>query len=145
MILGEGPERASLYRSACRLGIAGDLIMPGFNPNPWALMRRARVFVSSSISEGFGNVIVEAMIAGCPVVATPSGGPQDILRHGENGLFAEPDAEAICAAVLSLLEDDALREKMIAQARIDSAKFSSVEVCQQFCRLLDEVLHGICL
>jgi glycosyltransferase involved in cell wall biosynthesis len=105
IILGEGRERSRLEGLAHKLGIAQDLKIVGWVANPYAYMARAAVFASSSIREGFGNVLVEALACGCPVVATdcPSG-PAEILGDGRYGrLVAPSDAEALAAALLDAL------------------------------------------
>ena len=106
VILGEGPERARLRRLAARLGVAGDVDLPGFVANPHAFMRRAGVFVLSSAFEGFGNVLVEAMACATPVVATDCpGGPAGILGHGRFGpLVGVGDADAMARAIGATLD-----------------------------------------
>jgi glycosyltransferase involved in cell wall biosynthesis len=86
IILGEGEERARLEDLAQRLDVDSAVDMPGFVPNPYPYMRKASVFVLSSGYEGFGNVLVEAMACGTPVVSTdcPSG-PAEILENGKWG------------------------------------------------------------
>jgi glycosyltransferase involved in cell wall biosynthesis len=92
MILGGGKDerrdaqyKAQLLALADQLGVADDVALPGFVENPFAYMARASVFVLSSAWEGFGNVIVEALACGCPVVSTdcPSG-PAEILENGKS-------------------------------------------------------------
>lgn len=86
IILGEGDERGSLLALADELGVADRVLLPGFVEQPWKWMAHARVFALSSIQEGFGNVIVEALSCGVPVVSTDSGaGPAEILGHGAFG------------------------------------------------------------
>ena len=105
MILGEGEERAKLEALAQELGLQDDISLPGFVDNPYAYMARAAVFVLSSAWEGFGNVLVEAMAVGTPVVATgcPSG-PAEILEGGKWGkLVPVGDANAMAQAILSTL------------------------------------------
>ena len=86
LVLGAGPDRRRLERLAGELGIAGRVAFTGFVANPYALMRQADVFVSPSHAESFGNVIVEAMAAGAPVVSTrvPCG-PETIITDGVTG------------------------------------------------------------
>jgi len=86
VILGEGKQRAELERLAAKLGIADDVSLPGYVENPYPYMRQASLFVLSSLWEGFGNVLVEALFCGTPVVATdcPSG-PAEILDNGRYG------------------------------------------------------------
>jgi glycosyltransferase involved in cell wall biosynthesis len=118
-IVGEGPERAALEARIRQLGLDDAVRLIGFQQNPYAYMAAADVFVLSSIYEGFGNVIVEAMAAGVPVVATdcPSG-PGEIIHDGEDGLLVPPaDPAALAAALLRVLDDRALARRLAAAGR----------------------------
>lgn len=86
MLLGEGQLRPQLERQARELNIADRVLMPGFFSDPTPFYHTADLFVLSSDYEGFGNVIVEALATGTPVVSTdcPSG-PADILAGGVYG------------------------------------------------------------
>jgi glycosyltransferase involved in cell wall biosynthesis len=105
VILGEGPERPNLERLAAELGVAADVDMPGFDPNPFRYMKRAGVFVLSSRYEGLPNVLIQALACGCPVVSTdcPSG-PSEILDGGRYGaLVPVDDVEAMAGAIVRAL------------------------------------------
>jgi glycosyltransferase involved in cell wall biosynthesis len=107
MILGEGPERAMLYKVAQKMGIADDVEMPGFVENPYKYMKRAKVFVCSSLFEGLPNVLVEAMACGTPVISTncPSG-PSEILEQGRWGrLVATGDVGGLAMAIEQVLDE----------------------------------------
>lgn len=92
VILGEGKLRMSLTRRAESLGIAERVHMPGFVSQPHAVLQRAALFVLSSRWEGFGNVLVEALGAGVPIVSTDCpGAPRDILEGGEHAHLVPPD------------------------------------------------------
>lgn len=86
VILGEGPERNKIKKILSDFGMSEEAWLPGFVDNPYKYLSRADVFVLSSRYEGFGNVLVEAMACGLPVIATDcDSGPSEILNKGEYG------------------------------------------------------------
>jgi glycosyltransferase involved in cell wall biosynthesis len=111
-ILGWGPLEAQVKAHAAELGLAASVLVPGrVEPRDW--LARADVFAHTSRWEGFGIVLLEAMLASRPVVATRVSAVPEIVVDGETGLLAEAgDAAAIAAHLLSLLADDALREEL---------------------------------
>ena len=99
-IVGEGPERASLERLAASPRLAGRVTLGGYAAQPWDAYAGARVFALTSTSESFGNVLVEAMASGLPVVATDCGGPREILDGGRHGaLVPVGDVGALAEAL----------------------------------------------
>ena len=106
MLLGMGPRLDELRSLAAELGIAEHVAFEGFVPNPLPYMRAADGFVLSSRSEGFGNVLVESMGCGTPVISTACPhGPADILGHGRYGILVPPrDPEALAPAFEQLLD-----------------------------------------
>jgi glycosyltransferase involved in cell wall biosynthesis len=118
MIVGEGALRRELLELAGRLGVAEDVLLPGFVLNPTALLSSASLFVLSSDYEGFGNVLVEAMRAGVPVVSTdcPSG-PAEILDGGKYGpLVPCNDPAALAHAIETALESPVPSEVLRSRA-----------------------------
>lgn len=106
IILGEGAMREELEQCARRLGIADRVRMPGFRTDPWPYYASADLFVLSSDTEGFGNVLVEAMAAGLPVVSTDCAGPREVLDGGKYGqLVPIGDASALRAAMEKALDE----------------------------------------
>uniref|UniRef100_A0A832EE83 Glycosyltransferase n=1 Tax=Desulfacinum infernum TaxID=35837 RepID=A0A832EE83_9BACT len=107
VLLGDGSHRSALETLAHRLGVAEDVSFAGFVPNPYPYLKRASVFVLSSIWEGSPNALTEAMALGTPVVATdcPSG-PREMLQDGEVApLVPMKDPEAMAKAILRVLEN----------------------------------------
>ena len=118
LLLGEGKQRRQLAALARRLGAAAHVALPGFVTNPYPYMRQASVLALSSLWEGFGNVLVEAMACGTPVVATdcPSG-PAEILQDGRYGpLVPMEDARALAEGILRCLEQPVPPETLRAAA-----------------------------
>jgi glycosyltransferase involved in cell wall biosynthesis len=117
LILGEGKERGHLTRLGHRLGIGDRLDLPGFVPTPYPYLSRARLLALSSVREGLGNVVVEALAVGTPVVATDCsaglrvlwrerplvplvrvGDPAALAAALARGLREHPDPGALVAA-----------------------------------------------
>jgi len=119
VLLGEGEERSSLERMARQLGIGGDVWMPGYVPNPYAMMSRAAVFVLSSVWEGLPTVLIEALACGTPVVSTDCpNGPAEILENGRYGpLVPVGDHSALGRAIISSLETSTDRDKLTRRAQ----------------------------
>jgi glycosyltransferase involved in cell wall biosynthesis len=106
-VLGEGEERSQLEALIDREGLACDVSLPGFAPNPFPFMRRAGVFVLSSRHEGLPGALIQAMACGTPVVSTDCpGGPAEILENGRWGrLVPVGDTDAMTAGILAALDD----------------------------------------
>lgn len=105
MLVGTGAGEADFRALAGDLGVASQVIFAGFHPDPTPFYQTADLFVLSSDYEGFGNVIVEALACGTPVVSTdcPSG-PAEILEKGKFGrLVPVRDAQALADAMQQAL------------------------------------------
>lgn len=106
LLVGEGPERLAIERLVEQLGLTEDVDLPGFSPNPYAMMARASMLVLSSRREGLGVVLIEALALGTPIVSTdcPSG-PAEILQDGVLGrLVPVGDPSAMASAMEDVLE-----------------------------------------
>jgi glycosyltransferase involved in cell wall biosynthesis len=134
VILGSGRDRDQLIDLVRQLRLDEVVDLPGWVANPHAYMARANVFVLSSRYEGFGNVLVEALACGCPIVATECvGGPADILDHGRFGrLVPVGDLEAMAQAILDALDTpadaDALRRRAL--------DFHVDRIVERYCEVL---------
>lgn len=118
-IVGIGNERANLEAMARDLGISGRLLLPGFTMAPGDWYAGADLFVLSSDYEGFGNVVVEALHCGLPVVTTDCPfGPSEIVDGGRWGaLIPCGDAEALADAMRAALTNPVDPEGQKARAR----------------------------
>jgi glycosyltransferase involved in cell wall biosynthesis len=142
VILGEGPERASLQRQVEELGLQGSVLMPGVVRDPEQWLQHAELFVLSSRFEGFPNALLEAMQCGLPVAAfdCPSG-PGEIVRHEQTGLLVPPgDTEALSAAISRLANDENLRRRLGSAAAADVATRFSLE---RISAMWEEMLEGL--
>jgi glycosyltransferase involved in cell wall biosynthesis len=109
LILGEGPERARILATAAEEGVGDRIALSGRVANVFAPLSRAHAFALSSRFEGFGNVLVEALACGLPVVSTDCPvGPREILAHGRFGRLVPPgDAAAMAEGLLAALASPA--------------------------------------
>lgn len=118
LILGEGSQRAPLERLVAELGLVDHVRMPGFVDNPFAELARSDAFALASRWEGFGNVFIEALALGLPVVATdcPSG-PAEILEGGRYGrLVPVGDVESVAEALVDVLNVPADKRRLRTRA-----------------------------
>jgi len=124
VILGEGPLRADLIALVNHLGLQECISLPGFIRDPYPWFRSADLFVLSSQWEGFGNVIVEALECGVPVVSTDClSGPAEILEDGRYGkLVPIRDPDAMAAAMTASLAEPHDREKLMSRAKVFSVR-----------------------
>lgn len=135
LILGEGNLREELSRQISRLDLSNHVCLPGFVPDVHSFMAQADCFVLSSDWEGFGNVIVEALSMGCPVVSTDCrSGPAEILGRGEFGRLT------VCGEPQSLYQ--AIRETLLSPPDlahlIDRSKdFSPQSAAQKYLKAMD--------
>ena len=116
-----------------RLGVADRVHFLGFREDARGLLAQADVFLLPSISEGFSIATVEAMMAGVPVIATRSGGPEEIIEHERTGLLIPPENPQAIADALAWMESGVHRDKLIPAARdVARAKFSMDVMIHQY-------------
>ncbi len=128
VILGEGKDREELEKLTKELGIDERVAFLGFQKNPFKYMSKASVFVLSSLHEGFGNVIVEAMACGTPVISTDcKSGPGEIIEHEKSGILVSVgDYKSLSETIMKLLSDSSLRQSLSAEG-IKRVRYFSLE------------------
>jgi glycosyltransferase involved in cell wall biosynthesis len=113
VVAGEGPERKRLVELARTLGVGNRVLLPGRAGDVAPLLERASLLVHPARWEGFGLVLLEAMLAGRAVVATEVSAIPEIVIDGETGLLVPPDdPQALAHAIDRLLADEGEREQL---------------------------------
>jgi L-malate glycosyltransferase len=136
VIFGEGDLRAPLEKQIKQLSLGKRVLLPGFREDVMSLMKSADLFVMSSVTEGLGSAVLDAMAMGHAVVGTKAGGIPEAVIHEETGLLVEPaDARALAAAIVKLLKDDGLRKQCGEAGRARVAEHFGVD------RLVDGTLE----
>ncbi len=142
LIVGSGPEEQRL-REYVRTHKLERVFFLGNRDDIPSLLHQADVYLLTSQRESFGISVLEAMAAGCPVVATRSGGPESILTDGVNGLLTEVgDVHGLTHHVIQLLRDKALRQRLAHSARQTVLNRYSLEnVATRTAKIYEEILE----
>jgi len=125
LIIGNGPEKIKLKNFAKKLNIADNIIFKDFVKNEDLPMyySSSEFFTLATLHEGFGNVFIEAMACGIPVVSTNVGAVPEAV--GEGGILVEPrNPDKLAEAMLKLLNDENLRQELSKKALEHAKKFS---------------------
>lgn len=138
-IYGEGPELPALKQLAERLGVLSRIDWCGYVSDPWNAYAAARCFVLSSHNEAFGNVVVEALASGLPVVSTACGGPTEILDDGRFGtLVPIGNSVALSAAIAHALDQPGDPGPRLARAR----DFTAPTITAHYVTLFENILSA---
>ena len=132
-MFGETEYEERLRVLAATLGIADRVVWRGFRDDVDAELREVDILVHCSVTpEPFGQVVVEGMAAGLPVVAARAGGPLEIISHGHDGLLVEPgDADTLAEVLTMLAASPETRIALGAAARDSSRRFSPAAAAQR--------------
>lgn len=113
VILGEGELREQLERQVRNHHLEKHVFLPGFRTDVLGCIKGFDVFAMSSVTEGLGTSLLDAMACSKPIVATSAGGIPEVVVDGENGLVVAPrDHTAMARAIVRLLKDEGLRTRM---------------------------------
>ena len=136
IIAGEGELRPALERQIKEEHLEKHVLLAGFRPDVLSLHRAFDIFVMSSITEGLGTSLLDAMAAGKPIVATRAGGIPEVVADGETGILVAPrDHQAMAEAIVRLLKDEGLRRRMGDAGRARAQSLFSAE------RMVQNTLH----
>ena len=140
-VLGEGEERGPLTALAAELGMDGRLTLPGWSTAPRPQIASFDVFVLCSLMESFPLVVLEAMLAGTPVVASDVGSVAEAIEDGVTGLLVPAgDPEALAAALRRVLSEPGLADRLRAAA-LERARreFTATAMGRSYGALYDRV------
>lgn len=139
-----GENRSRLERMIEELGLKQRVRITGWADDVAQLLSSFDVFVSASLSESFGIAIIEAMACGVPVVATATGGAQEVIDEDETGrLVPVASAEALAKSIAELLNDRNMRERLATNAqRAVHERFSLAQMVDRTVREYERVLGG---
>jgi glycosyltransferase involved in cell wall biosynthesis len=116
-LVGDGALRSSLESQAAALGISGSVEFLGAQDDIGRILQECDIFACPSHMEAFPNVVMEAMAAGLPVVASDVGGIPELIADGRSGVLVLPGAvEPLAAAIVRLMDDGDLATTLGAEA-----------------------------
>ena len=128
LIVGEGELKDQLERQIKQLALERHVTLTGFRPDAIGLMKSFDLFAMSSVTEGLGSAVLEAMACGLPVVSTRAGGLPEVVVDGETGILLAPhDEPAMAQAIVTLLKDPAQRAALGQAGRARVLDAFSVE------------------
>jgi glycosyltransferase involved in cell wall biosynthesis len=116
LIAGTGELEGDLKRRVAQSGLGERVRLLGFRPDVGRLLTASDIFVLPARHEAFGIVLLEAMSAGVPIVATRTGGIPEIVLEGKTGILAEPDDPSGLARALLELADDPGKRQALGRA-----------------------------
>jgi glycosyltransferase involved in cell wall biosynthesis len=141
VIAGEGELRPTLERQIKEHRLEKHVLLAGFRPDVLSLHKAFDIFVMSSITEGLGTSLLDAMAAAKPIVASATGGIPEVVENGVTGILVPPkDDQAMADAIVRLLKDADLRQRMglagLARAR---QRFSADRMLRDTLRVYQRV------
>jgi len=125
-IVGDGPDRQYNENLAGDLGLSNVEFL-GYRADIPEIMSLSDIFVFTSLNEGFGNVIVEAMACGLPIIGTRVGGTPELVQDGRNGLLVDSDNAAALANAIQIIAGDPERRREIGLINRKKAEYFTID------------------
>ena len=143
VVTGDGPLRAQLERDVERRGLRDFVHVLGHRGDIAPILGGIDVFVLTSDSEGLPGVLIEAQMAGCPIVTVPVGGVRDLVDDGRTGVVVPAvDHRELARAAVALVRDPPRRHALGERARAESVRFSSDRAAATYAARLADVVDG---
>src|SRR3989338_270594 len=128
LLVGEGKNRKNLEQLVYKLNLNNKIIFLGSRNDIPQILKATDIFVSPSLRDGMPGVIMEAMAAGLPVIATNADGSKDLIKNYENGIFIPiKDNDVITEKVIELIENKKLAQKLAKNARKTIARDFTID------------------
>jgi glycosyltransferase involved in cell wall biosynthesis len=141
VVAGDGPLRAKFESDVDVRGLAARVHVLGDRNDIPRILAAIDVFILTSDSEGLPGVLIEAQMAGCPVVTVPVGGVRDLVDDGETGIVTDDlDPGELARRVVGLMRDPQLRVRLGERARRRAVRFSSTRAAGTYAARLSELL-----
>jgi len=138
-IIGNGPEEDELKKMVQELNLNEVVYFLGKQYNPYVYLRDASIYIHSARSEPFGIVLLEALYMGLPIVATKSGGPEEILGNGKYGLLMENSQEGLNGTLRNIAIDHEKFLEYSKTSKLRANDFGMNVMMEQIHRLIEEV------
>ena len=143
LVVGDGPLREAVQAEASRLGLDGIVRLTGFRRDADELLAAATVATLTSMKEGMGSVLLDAMAFGIPIAATRAGGIPEVVIDGVTGLLSPPgDAQAMADNVVRLLGDRGLATTLTARASERVKQFSAEKMVERTLAVYARIREG---
>lgn len=145
LLIGDGPQDKELRTGAEESGVNGRVSFLGYQTREriWEYLLAADCFVLSSLHEGLGIVVQEAMSAGLPIVATDNGGQVDLIRDGRNGFLVKPmNSGALAAAIERIYTDRVTAKEMGRRNRKDIERWHMSANALEYIRIFRDATGG---
>lgn len=141
VIVGDGPERKTLEKLIKKLKLENKVLLPGKQENISQILKSAQLFVLPSVKEAFGLVVLEAMAAQIPIVATRVGGIPEIVENTKSGELVEPaNYRALAEKIMNVMDNNALMQKLAYMGHHRVKIFDVKEMIRKTENMYDTVL-----
>lgn len=141
VIVGEGPEKKSLEKLIKKLELDNHVLLLGQQENIPQILKSSDLFVLPSITEAFGLVLLEAMAASKPIIASQTGGIPEIVENRKSGILVEPkNSEKLAEAICDLMRNEALQQKLAFVGNHRVKEFDSKIMAKKTADLYNKIL-----
>jgi glycosyltransferase involved in cell wall biosynthesis len=143
LLAGDGPCLSDVQSQVKKLGLSGSVIFAGFVSDMARYYAALNTFVFPSEFEGLGTALQSAMAYGIPVISTARGALGEVVSDERTALVAEPEGQAFAAAMIRLIQDDALRARLAGAGRLEvEQRFSAVRMATNTVSVYEDVLRN---